>query len=124
MNMNASLRNHPNAHSIVTFADGTWGEVVLNGADATTKQVIMRSLMNNPYLGMKVDRAMYADGDAYQNYLDGIFVRRKNIDDPTSSSVVYSHPNRGDVMTNTNASPGAVVMDNMPGVMIFYAEKE
>lgn len=67
---------------------------------------------------------MYADGDAYQNYLDGIFVNRQIPWQPWKSELVYSHPDRGDIMRNPTATPGQVAKDNMPGIMIFYAEEQ
>ncbi len=124
INTNASLRNHPNAHAIVTFADWVRGEVIINGVDAATKQAIMSSLMHSSYLWIRIDRAMYADGDAYQNYLDGIFVNRQIPWQPWKSELVYSHPDRGDIMRNPTATPGQVAKDNMPGIMIFYAEEQ
>ena len=111
-----SLWNHINAHSMVSFKDGTRWEVVINGCNADQKKAIISSLMKNswPY---QVQRALYADSDASNNFLDGIWIADKN-----TGSMRYSHPDKGDVFTNPNANSPAEVKNNMPGVMVYYAE--
>ena len=57
--------------------------------------------------GLDISRAVYADGDAKSNYLDGIRIQ-------TPNGLKYSHPDKGDLFMNENNSSGQVIKDNMP----------
>lgn len=116
LNLNASLRSHTNAHSIVTFMDGTAGEIIINNTDHIQKKAIIEALTKTTDKKYQINRALYADGDASNNYLDGIFINK-------SGKITYSHPDNWDAFTNPNTTQPALVKNNMPWIMVYYAEK-
>jgi hypothetical protein len=108
LNLNASLWGHPHSHSLVQFKDGTRWEIILNDCTEKEKQRVMELL--------DVSRAVYADADSKNNYLDGIWIQ-------TNDWLKYSHPTNWDLFMNANITPGAVEKDNMPGIIIHYVEE-
>jgi hypothetical protein len=65
----------------------------------------------------QITRAVYADADAYSNFLDQVYIQTKNGLQP-------SHPNQGDLLTGKGGqSWNTISKGNMPGIIIFYAEK-
>lgn len=64
----------------------------------------------------EISRAVYADGDAATNFLDGIWIQ-------TPQGLKYSHPDQGDLFVNENAKSPAEVKNHMPGIIIHYAVK-
>lgn len=110
INPSAALRNHINSHTLVQFTDGTIGELILNNCSPEQKKAVVTSLS-------EISRALYADADAASNYLDGIRIQ-------TDDGLKYSHPDKGDLFTNPQAKEPAMVENNMPGIIIFYAEEQ
>lgn len=110
INHDSSLRHHPYFHCVVQYTDGTRWEVILNDVqNAEQRKKIFQSLP-------EIDRALYADADAKQDYLDGIFIK-------TKQWIQYSHPGNGDLSLNPNAKSVAPEKNNMPAVLVYYAEK-
>ncbi len=108
INLNGSLRRHPYGHSLVQFNDGTRWEVILNQCTSEEKQKVINSL------SLDISRAVYADSDAKTNYLDWIWISTSKGD------LEYSHPDRWDLFINDKTTPGKVIKDNMPGIIIQY----
>ncbi len=123
MNPDASLRHHNNSHSLVTFKDASWWastpptrwEVIINGCTPEQKKAIMWALMKSK-TGYQIDRALYADADAGKEFLDGIFIS-------DNGKLRYSHPTLWDVFRDPTAKSPPLVKNNMPGIIIHYAEK-
>lgn len=123
MNPDATLRNHEHSHSLVTFKSASWWvttpptrwEVIINGCTPTQKKAVMWALMQSK-TGYQIDRALYADADAAQSFLDGIFIS-------DNGKLRYSHPEKWDVFRNPTTKSPALVKNNMPGIIIHYAEK-
>jgi hypothetical protein len=109
--MSAALRAHRYAHALVQFNDGARWELILNNCTSLEKQNVMKALT--------ISRAVYADADAHDNYLDWIrfFVS------PTwdwKGHLQYSHPTTWDLFLDENVKQGEVVKDHMPGIIIQY----
>ncbi len=110
INSSASLRTHINSHFLVQFTDGTMGELIMNNTDAATKKAVVTWLTD-------VSRMLYADSDAYSNYLDGMRIQTQN-------GIKYTHPDNGDIFRNTAAREPAMVEDNIPALLIFYTQEK
>ncbi len=108
INPNGSLWRHPYWHSLVQFNDGSWWEVIINKWTDEEHKKIMEKL--------PIQRALYADWDAKTNYLDWIWIKTKDW-------LKYSHPDKWDLFINEKAQSTAPIADNMPWVIIFFAEK-
>lgn len=113
LNENASLWYHPYWHSLVQFKDGSRWELFLNNCEIEEKKQVVTELFKTN----QITRAVYADADAYSNFLDQVYIQTKNGLQP-------SHPNQGDLLTGKGGqSWNTISKGNMPGIIIFYAEK-
>lgn len=110
LNTQAALRHHDNAHTLVQFDDGSIGELILNNCSDKDKIAVVSSLD-------EIQRAFYSDADAASNYLDGIRVN-------TKGGLRYSHPNNGDLFQNPKAPATQMVVNNMPALIIFFAQEK
>lgn len=111
VNSNASLRWHPHTHSIVQFSDGTrWTVVINNLNNPQAKQDIYKNIP-------QISRALYADSDRANDYLDGIWIQTKN------QWLQYSNPSQGDLF-KWEASGWPIMNDNMPGILVFFTEEQ
>lgn len=107
INPDLSLWQHENGHAVVQFTDGSWWEIILNNCNEEEKQAIIKWLA-------QITRALYADADAKTNFLDGIWIQ-------TANGLQYSHPDRGDLFMDENSKSWKPVIENMPGIIIYYA---
>ena len=109
INPNASLWSHSYGHSLVQFNDGKRWEVILNNCNEQEKQKIINNL--------DVSRAVYADADAHNNFLDGIRIQ-------TIGWLRYSHPDEWDLFIDEHVKSGNEEKNNMPGIIVHYAVEE
>lgn len=107
INTNASLRQHKNTHSIVQFDDGkTWEIIINNFDDPKSKQEI--------YIWLEeIERALYADSDRANDYLDQIWIN-------TDQWIQNSNPMYNDIFTDPKKATSKEYESNMPWVFIRY----
>ena len=81
----------------------------MNNATPEEKQAVFASLTS-------VERAMYADADAKDNFLDGIYIQQKGV------WLTYTHPEEHDLFMGEQWVSGRVRKFTMPSIIVFYAD--